>query len=47
MIYRLRYPRVIGFVLRDGAAEPEPLKDEARLREMLANNGIDVVMRCR
>jgi len=47
LIYRLRYPRVIGFVLRDGAAEPKPLKDEARLREMLANNGIDVVMRCR
>ncbi len=47
LIYRLLYPQVIGFVLRDGATEPEPLEDEARLREMLAKCGIDLVIRYR
>ncbi len=47
LIYRLLYPRVIAFVLRDGLAEPKPLENEARLREIVAGCRIDLVMRCR
>ena len=47
LIYSLLYPRVIGFILRDGTPEPEPLAEEKRLREMLAKFGIDIAMRCR
>ena len=44
LIYSLQYPRVVAFILREVTvdAESEP---EARLRELLAGCGVDLVVR--
>ena len=45
LIYRVRYPRAIAFILHDGAVDARPKEAEAILRELLARCGVDLVWR--